>query len=124
VQALGTPHAGDQLLFLGAMAGKQMFNTRIWKVAVEAANSEGACEAAGLVPIGKRPNIHDLRHTHASWLIHAGGPLPFVQACLGHEKITTTVDTYGDLLPDAHLQKAQIMAETMSNVLPVIAVAE
>jgi integrase len=126
VQALGTPRAGDQLLFPGALAGKQIwygaFNTRIWKVAVEAANSEGACEAAGLVPIGKRPNIHDLRHTHASWLIHAGAPLPFVQARLGHEKITTTVDTYGHLLPDAHLQMAQIMSETMSNVLPTITV--
>lgn len=87
-------------------------------MAVEAANGEGACEAAGLVPIGKRPNIRDLRHTRASWLIHACAPLPFVQARLGDEKITTTVDTYGHLLPDAHLQMTQIMAETMSNVVP------
>ena len=41
-----------------------------------------------------------------------------MQARLGHEKITTTVDTYGHLLPYAHLQMAQIMADTMSNVLP------
>jgi integrase len=125
VHALGAPRGGDQLLFPGAQGGRQIwygaFNTRIWKKAVERANDTDACEAAGLLPIGKRPNIHDLRHTHASWLIHAGAPLPFVQARLGHEKITTTVDTYGHLLPDAHLQMAQIMADTMSNVLPASA---
>ena len=116
------PQAGNQLLFPGAQGGRQIwygaFNTRIWKKAVDRANDQAACDEADLLPIGKRPNIHDLRHTHASWLIHAGAPLPFVQARLGHEKITTTVDTYGHLLPDAHLQMAQIMSETMSNVLP------
>ena len=122
VTALGSPGPGDQLLFPGALSGKQVwygaFNTRIWKRAVAQANDAKACAAAGHLPVGKQPNIHDLRHTHASWLIHAGAPLPFVQARLGHEKITTTVDTYGHLLPDAHLQMAQIMADTMSNVLP------
>lgn len=125
VASLGTPRPGDELLFPGAMRGRQIwygaFNTRIWKAAVRLANDAEDCAAADLLPIGKQPNIHDLRHTHASWLIHAGAPLPFVQARLGHEKITTTVDTYGHLLPDAHLQMAQIMSETMSNVLPTAA---
>ena len=31
---------------------------------------------------------------------HSGGaPLPHIQARLGHESITTTIDTYGHLLP-------------------------
>lgn len=47
------------------------------------------------------PTPHDLRHTHASWLIAAGVPLPVIQARLGHETITTTVDTYGHLAIDA-----------------------
>lgn len=48
-----------------------------------------------------RPRIHDLRHTHASWLLAAGTPPHIVQRRLGHESITTTVDTYGGLMPDA-----------------------
>jgi len=42
---------------------------------------------------------HDLRHTHVAWLIAGGAPLPHIQARLGHESITTTIDTYGHLLP-------------------------
>lgn len=50
------------------------------------------------------PRIHDLRHSHVAWLIAQGVALPVIQARLGHEKITTTIDTYGHLLPD--LQRA------------------
>lgn len=50
------------------------------------------------------PRLHDLRHSHVAWLIAQGVPLPVIQARLGHEKITTTIDTYGHLLPD--LQRA------------------
>ncbi|OON79169.1 site-specific integrase [Streptomyces tsukubensis] len=42
-----------------------------------------------------RPQSHDLSHTHASWLIAKKVPLPGIQARLGHESITTTVDRYG-----------------------------
>jgi hypothetical protein len=42
---------------------------------------------------------HDLRHTHVAWLIAGGAPLPHIQARLGQESITTTIDTYGHLLP-------------------------
>lgn len=52
--------------------------------------------------IGKRPTPHDLRHSHASWLIAQGVSLPVIQQRLGHEKITTTVDTYGHLTADLH----------------------
>lgn len=48
-----------------------------------------------------RPRVHDLRHTHASWLIQAGVPLPVIQRRLGHESITVTSDTYGHLTDDA-----------------------
>ena len=46
---------------------------------------------------GRRPRVHDLRHTFASWAIQAGVPLPVIQRQLGHESIQTTVDTYGHL---------------------------
>jgi integrase len=60
--------------------------------------------------IEQRPRLHDLRHTGASWLIAEGIPLPYIQARLGHEKITTTVDVYGHLVPEAHL----IMSDALS----------
>lgn len=34
-----------------------------------------------------------------AWLVAGGAPLPHIQARLGHESITTTIDTYGHLLP-------------------------
>jgi integrase len=53
---------------------------------------------------GKRPRIHDLRHTYASWAIAAGVPMPVIQRSMGHESIVTTIDTYG------HLQRADYEA--------------
>lgn len=57
-----------------------------------------SCEAIGLDD--PRPRPHDLRHSHASWLIAKNVPLPVIQRRLGHESITTTVDLYGHLSPD------------------------
>jgi integrase len=54
-----------------------------------------AVRAAG---IGKL-RLHDLRHTHASWLISAGVPLTAIQRRLGHASIQVTSDLYGHLLP-------------------------
>lgn len=65
------------------------FWRRRWLPAVEEAIAKG---------LPKRPRIHDLRHTHVAWLIAAGVPLPAIQARLGHESITTTVDRYGHLV--------------------------
>lgn len=52
----------------------------------------------------KRPRIHDMRHTCASWMIARGVPLPVIQFHLGHENIATTVNLYG------HLDRAQAQA--------------
>jgi len=51
------------------------------------------CQHAGALQ--KRPRIHDLRHTHISWLIDAGINLAEIQRRAGHESIQTTVDRYG-----------------------------
>lgn len=122
VAQLGERQAGDALLFQSRRGGKVWhgrFMGSVWGPAVDAANDPEKCKAAGLVPIGKRPNIHDARHTHASILIRRGVPLPYVQTRLGHESITTTVNTYGHLQPDAHVQMAQVLAEEMSPILPL-----
>lgn len=122
VAEIGTPRRGDALVFPNG-AGKPLWSgsfwPRVWQPAVAAANDDERCKAGGLTPIGKKPTIHDLRHCHASWLIHAGRPLPYIQARLGHEKITTTVDTYGHLLPDAQEGDSDAVALMMAAVLPV-----
>lgn len=71
-----------------------------------------------------RPRIHDLRHSHVAILIAGGVGLPVIQARLGHEKITTTIDTYGHLLPDLHVGAAVAMSQAFqSAALPAQKVA-
>ena len=45
--------------------------------------------------------VHDLRHTHASLLVAAGVHPKAIQARMGHASITTTLNTYGHLMPSA-----------------------
>jgi len=87
--------ASTDPLFHGARGGsmdRQVVH-RTWRVARAAAGLPGL-------------RIHDLRHTHASWLIAAGVPLPEVSRRLGHETITTTVDVYGHMAPDLQASAA------------------
>lgn len=56
--------------------------------------------------LSPRPRIHDLRHTHASFLLNNGVPITVVQRRLGHESIVTTSDTYGHMMPDAQAAAA------------------
>ncbi|AMU71476.1 MULTISPECIES: tyrosine-type recombinase/integrase [Mycobacteroides] len=62
-----------------------------------------------------KPRIHDMRHTCASWLIAAGVPLPVIQQHLGHESITTTVNTYGHLDRSSMEAAAVVMAKALSS---------
>lgn len=59
----------------------------------------GAAAATGM---RKRPRFHDLRHTYVAWSLAAGADLPYIQQQLGHESITTTIDTYGHLMPNSN----------------------
>lgn len=62
------------------------------------------------------PRVHDIRHSHVAWLIAQGTPLPVIQARLGHEKITTTIDTYGHLLPDLQRAAAEAANVVLSGI--------
>jgi integrase len=118
VEAMGARAAGSDLIFTGSQRVSRVWSARFhaaaWRPAVEAANDAERCTQIGAVPIGKTPRVHDLRHTHASWLIAAGVPLPYVQQRLGHENITTTVDLYGHMLPDMQNATAQAASQAMS----------
>lgn len=86
---------GDALLFTAPRGGPiqhRTFWSDIWLPAVE--------------HLSPRPRLHDLRHTHAAWLLAAGVPVHVVSRRLGHESIKTTVDVYGGLLPDAQVAAA------------------
>ena len=63
-----------------------------WVPAVKAAQRRG---------LRKDPRIHDLRHTHASWLIQDGVPIFTISRRLGHASIKTTEQVYGHLMPEA-----------------------
>jgi len=123
VAALGDRRPSNELLFPGPVSGGHLwygrFRTSTWVPAVQKAQDPVLCEAEGLEPIHKTPTIHDLRHSHASWLIARGVPLPLIQARLGHESIQTTVNVYGHLQPDAHMQMADVVADTLRGVRPL-----
>ncbi|WP_376955474.1 tyrosine-type recombinase/integrase [Arthrobacter methylotrophus] len=75
-------------------AGTHIDHRRAWGVwdrAIMKAQSKG---------LTKRPRIHDLRHSNASWLLHAGLDIYKLQKHLGHRSITTTLDRYSHLLPE------------------------
>lgn len=81
------------------------FTPNVWVPSVKRAQEAG---------LTKRPRIHDLRHTCASWLIQAGRPLPAVQAQLGHESIKTTSDIYGHLDRSSGRDNAAVLAAAIS----------
>ena len=58
---------------------------RIWRKAVSSS-------------VGQPCRVHDLRHTHASWLIAAGEHPKAIQTRLGHSSIQVTMDRYGHLM--------------------------
>jgi integrase len=96
----------------GSAINHQHFYKKIWLPAVEKAD------------LGKRPTIHSLRHSSASWLIDKGLPLPIIQRRLGHESITTTVNVYGHLMPGALSEAASAASDALSRAIPITALLE
>lgn len=82
---------------------KRLF--RVTKSFLEKEIARGA-KAAGLEQI----RIHDLRHSHVALLIEMGFPILAISNRLGHEKIQTTLQTYGHLYPN----KQQLIADKLN----------
>lgn len=61
---------------------------------------------AGLAGV-HRIKIHALRHSHASLLISMGENPLIIKERLGHEKIQTTLGTYGHLYPNSNFEVAR-----------------
>lgn len=58
------------------------------------------CVAMRRAGIEGRIRIHDLRHTAASLMVHAGANVKAVQRQLGHSSAAMTLDVYADLFDD------------------------
>lgn len=56
------------------------------------------CEKNGV----KKIRIHDIRHSHAGYLINLGCAPLLISERLGQEKIQTTLSTYSHLYPNKH----------------------
>ena len=64
----------------------------------------------------KKIRIHDIRHSHASLLINQGCDALILADRLGHEKVSTTLNTYSHMFP--HKQQ-----ELVSNLEQLAAAA-
>lgn len=85
------PTAGDAYVFTtpaGTPLRQANFRKRVWLPAVK---------AAGLAPL----RVHDLRHTHVSWLVASGADALEVCRRLGHTRPSFTLSQYGHLWPRA-----------------------
>jgi len=65
-----------------------------------------ACADAGL---DGRWTPRDLRHWHASTLVHSGVPVDVVAARLGHARVSTTLDVYGRHLGEDQAEAVEVM---------------
>lgn len=57
----------------------------------------------------KKIRIHDLRHSHASFLINNNVNILAIANRLGHEKIETTLNTYSHLYKESHNYMMKIL---------------
>ena len=63
----------------------------------------------GLKPI----RIHDLRHSHASLLIHNGFPITLISKRLGHKSPDITLKVYSHMYKESGAQVAQFLQNTL-----------
>jgi integrase len=92
----------SDLLFTAPGGGpirRNNFRRRTWLPAVEASLDEPC-------------TFHDLRHTHAAFLIAQGEHPKVIQSRLGHASIKITLDTYGHLFDGLDEAAADRLDET------------
>ena len=62
-------------------------------------------EKAGVPKI----RVHDIRHSHVSYLINRGVEPLIIKERLGHKDIKITMNTYGHLYPNQQKQVAEML---------------
>ena len=66
--------------------------------------------------VGRRINLHSLRHHHASSLISAGIDVLTISRRLGHANPSITLTVYGHLYPDTDDRAAQVVEAMFARV--------
>lgn len=109
--------AGEGLVFQAKRGGR-----------VRATSFYNTCWSPTLLKLGYRkptktddgtmPRVHDIRHSHASWMIANGMDIFELSHRLGHESVTTTGDRYSHLLPDAQFKAADIAERALKAPAP------
>ena len=100
------PRRHEKYVFPGPAGGQLFsadFHKKAWKIALAAVGDK----------LRKKPRPHDLRHTHASWLLAEGVPIFVVSRRLGHASTEITTRVYGHIMPSAH----QAAVEALDRVL-------
>ncbi|SKP39157.1 tyrosine-type recombinase/integrase [Mycobacteroides abscessus] len=101
----------DDLVFTAPEGGVLRLNSwrdRTWNPAVETLT-----DAADDFP---RVTPHDLRHTAASLAVQAGANIKALQAMLGHEDATETLNTYAELFSEDLEQVARKMEKAVEEM--------
>lgn len=92
-----------ELIFRNKNGGRihqNSFHSHTWQPALKVAAKAG---------FTKRPRPHDLRHSHAAYLLSINQPMLAVSRRLGHASIQITNDRYGHLLPEVDLSMVSAM---------------
>lgn len=80
----------------------------------------GACKKSGV----KKIRIHDIRHSHASYLINLGCAPLLISERLGHEKVQTTLSTYSHLYPNKHQEVVDMIQNLHQMGTTVVSASE
>lgn len=83
----------------------QSIHTKVWQPAIRKAQADG---------LRKKPRIHDLRHTFASWQLATGEMSIFeLSLHMGHESVVTTSGVYSHLMPEGRIKAARVNTKAM-----------
>lgn len=78
--------------------GSEIFGLERIKPTTLQRKCDNNCAKAGVT---KNIRIHDFRHSFASLCINSGVPIEILSEYLGHESISTTLETYAHLYPNS-----------------------
>lgn len=113
----------DDLVFVN-LAGRRILQATLhdnWQTWIEdtVIDRTTGTRVPRLPRLGKRPRLHDLRHSHAAFMISTGMNPNDLKQRMGHESIKTTYDTYGHLMPEAQVQAARSAALAFPNLAQI-----
>lgn len=113
---------GTDLVFVN-VAGRPIRNNTFWAThwTPAIAKAQSPVDADGVPDpdarrLMKRPRIHDLRHTHASWMLAEGMDMFTLSRRLGHETYATTDSRYSHLMPAQQIVAANVTAVALGRL--------